>query len=124
VTNTGRPQVPTIDVREAASAGGVPGSGAPLLVDVRERDEFVDVRAPGALLYPASSFLLRFEELPRDRPLHLICASGSRSVAVAAWLLRNGWTDVHDVGGGMGAWLRAGLGVRRGPLVPGEGDLA
>ena len=147
-----RPQIPTIDVREAAVAAGAAGAvgaegafvaspgasspgdaspggasaggaGAPLLVDVRERNEFIEVRAPGAVLYPTSSFLLRFEELPRDRPLHVICNSGSRSAAVTAWLLRNGWTDVLNVAGGMSAWVRAGLETRRGPLAPGEGDL-
>ncbi len=123
MTQPGRPQVPTIDVLDAAAgADGAPGS--PLLVDVRERDEFVSFRAPGAVLYPTSSFLLRFEELPRDRPLHIVCNSGSRSAAVTAWLLRNGWTDVHNVAGGMLAWMRAGLEVRRGVLEPGEGDIA
>ena len=130
MTFPGRPPIPTIDVREAAApgphggAGGDVGAGTPLLVDVRERHEFVDVRAPGAVLYPTSSFLLRFEELPRNRPLHVICNSGSRSAAVTAWLLGNGWSDVHDVAGGMVAWVRAGLEIRRGPLGPGEGDLA
>jgi rhodanese-related sulfurtransferase len=126
----GHPQIPTIDVTEAAD-GAAPDRGAaaagpdagPLLVDVRERSEFVEVRVPGAVLYPTSSFLLRFEELPRDRPLHVICQTGSRSAAVTAFLLRNGWSDVHNVAGGMVAWLRAGLGVRRGPLDPGEGEL-
>jgi rhodanese-related sulfurtransferase len=134
MTDPGRPQIPTIDVHEAAtgrSAGAGPNGAAgaddasvPLLVDVRERNEFIEVRAPGAVLYPTSSFLLRFEELPRDRPLHVICNSGSRSAAVTAWLLRNGWTDVLNVAGGMSAWVRAGHAVRRGPLAPGEGDLA
>ena len=140
MTFPGRPQLPTIDVREAAAVAGggsgtSTGAGAatgpvvdgappvPLLVDVRERNEFTEVRAPGAVLYPTSSFLLRFDELPRDRPLHVICNSGSRSAAVTAWLLRNGWSDVHNVAGGMTAWVRAGLDVRRGPLVAGEGDL-
>jgi rhodanese-related sulfurtransferase len=41
---------------------------------------------------------------------------------VTAFLLRNGWTDVCNVAGGMEAWERAGLEVRRGPLDPGEGD--
>ncbi|MFH0751869.1 MAG: rhodanese-like domain-containing protein [Chloroflexota bacterium] len=131
MTLAGRPQIPTIDVREAAgaaaTAGDAPGAGrpdGPLLVDVRERREFVQLRAPGAVLFPTSSFLLRVEELPRDRPLHVICNSGSRSAAVTAWLLRNGWSDVRDVAGGMTAWVRAGLAVRRGPLAPGEGDPA
>ena len=147
MTFPGRPQLPTIDVQEAAAAAGGgsvidsgpgtaggtgvaaagPGAAAtpaPLLVDVRERNEFIEVRAPGAVLYPTSSFLLRFEDLPRDRPLYVLCNSGSRSAAVTAWLLRNGWSDVHNVAGGMTAWVRAGLEVRRGPLAPGEGDLA
>ena len=142
MTFPGRPQIPTIDVGEAAAAAGADGTarsaagagpneaagadgnGVPLLVDVRERNEFIEVRAPGAVLYPTSSFLLRFDELPRDRPLHVICNSGSRSAAVTAWLLRNGWSDVHNVAGGMVAWARAGHTVRRGPLDPGEGDLA
>jgi rhodanese-related sulfurtransferase len=129
MTFPGRPQLPTVDVLEAAAAAGAGAAGpgappAPRLVDVRERSEFVEVRAPGAVLYPTSSFLLRFEELPRDRPLHVVCNSGSRSAAVTAWLLRNGWSDVHNVAGGMTAWVRAGLEVRRGPLAPGEGDLA
>lgn len=128
----GQPQLPAIDVLEAAGTSAAAGPGAdaagatspaPLLVDVRERNEFVEVRAPGAVLYPTSSFLLRFEELPRHRPIHVICQTGSRSAAVTAFLLRNGWSDVHNVAGGMVAWLRAGLDVRRGPLATGEGDL-
>ena len=142
-----QPQVPTIDVLEAARPAGDPPAaspgadgglgpgadaagdppvprGTPLLVDVRERDEFTRIRAPGAVLYPTSSFLLRFEDLPRDRPLHVVCNSGSRSAAVTAFLLRNGWSDVHNVAGGMTSWVRAGLPVRRGPLDAGEGDLA
>ncbi|HYN48489.1 MAG TPA: rhodanese-like domain-containing protein, partial [Candidatus Nanopelagicales bacterium] len=75
MTLPGRPQIPTIDVREAAGAADAAGAGGaavaaaadgvaePLLVDVRERKEFLEVRAPGAVLYPTSSFLLRFEEL-------------------------------------------------------------
>jgi rhodanese-related sulfurtransferase len=41
---------------------------------------------------------------------------------VTSFLLRNGWTQVYNVAGGMDAWERAGLEVRRGPLAPGEGD--
>lgn len=77
---------------------------------------------PGAILCPTSSLPVRFEELPRDRPVHVVCHTGSRSAAVTAFLLRNGWTEVYSVAGGMDAWERAGLEVRRGPLAPGEGD--
>jgi rhodanese-related sulfurtransferase len=119
------PTIPTIDVREAdrrrRDAGG--SAGAPLIVDVREPNEFADVRLEGVALVPMSTFATRFEELPRDRPLLLMCAAGSRSAAATAHLLRNGWTDVTNVAGGITEWERAGLPVLRGPVTPGEGDL-
>lgn len=95
----------------------------PLLLDVRERDEFAAVRAPGAALVPTSSFMAHIGELPSDRPLLVICHMGSRSAAVASYLIRAGRTDVANVAGGMDEWQRAGLPVVRGPIQPGEGDL-
>jgi len=86
---------PHVDAARTASDGTHPRTAAPILLDVRERHEFAAVRVPGALLYPTSSFLLRFSELPRDRPIHVICHTGSRSAAVTSFLLRNGWTQVY-----------------------------
>lgn len=124
---TSTPTIPTIDVREAdrrrrEGAGG--GGAAPLVVDVREPNEFAAVRLEGVALLPMSTFATRFEELPRDRPLLVMCASGSRSAAATAHLLRNGWTDVTNVAGGITEWERAGLPVIRGAVTPGEGDLS
>ena len=128
-------RVPAIDILEAerclvGSAGAAePGttggysSPPPLLVDVREPNEFVRVRAEGAVLLPLSAWMLRFRELPRDRPLLMICQTGARSGQATAFLLSNGWTDVANVAGGTEAWERAGLPVRRGPPAPGEGEL-
>ena len=45
----------------------------PLLVDVREPNEFWRVRAPGAVLLPTSEFAARVGELPTDRPLLVVC---------------------------------------------------
>jgi len=114
--------IPTIDVAEADRRLREDPAG-PLLLDVREMDEFVEMRAPGAALLPTSSFMTRVAELPADRPLLVVCHMGSRSAAVAGYLIRAGRTDVVNVAGGMDAWANAGLPVRRGPLEPGEGDL-
>lgn len=114
--------LPTIDVREAAHRREE-GAQAPLVVDVREPNEFAAVRLDGAALVPMSQFAERWEELPRDRPLLVMCAAGGRSAAAAAHLLRNGYTDVVNVAGGITEWERAGLPVRRGPIEPGEGEL-
>ena len=75
------------------------------------------------MLVPTSSFMTRVGELPADRPLLVVCHVGGRSAAVTGYLLRAGRTDVVNVAGGMEAWERAGLPVRRGPLEAGEGDL-
>lgn len=115
--------IPTIDVVEADRRLREDPAG-PVLLDVREPNEFVGVRAPGAMLLPTSAFMARIGELPPDRPLLVVCHVGGRSAAVTSYLIRAGRTDVVNVAGGMDAWARAGLPVRRGPLEPGEGEMA
>jgi rhodanese-related sulfurtransferase len=114
--------IPSIDVTEAARRLRE-DPGGPLLLDVREVPEFVEVRAPGAVLMPTSVFMARMAELPADRPLLVVCHVGGRSAAVTGYLVRTGRTDVVNVVGGMEAWVRAGLPIRRGPVEPGEGEL-
>lgn len=113
--------LPTVDVHAAAER--LRESDPPLLVDVREPNEFAAVRAPGAALLPLSTFLLRFRHLPKDRPLLVMCAVGGRSAAATAHLLASGFADVTNIAGGIIAWERAGLPVRYGDPEPGEGDL-
>ena len=114
--------IPTVDVAEADRRMRE-DPARPVLLDVREMDEFLTVRAPGAVLVPTSAFMVRVGELPADRPLLVICHSGRRSAAVVGYLARLGRTDAANVAGGMDAWARAGLPTRRGPLEPGEGEL-
>lgn len=116
-------RVPTVSAVDAHGQLVGPAGPAPLLVDVREANEFAAVRAEGAVLAPLSTFMARHAELPKDRPLLMICQSGARSARATAFLLANGWPDVANVAGGTLAWVAAGLPARRGPLDPGEGDL-
>ena len=115
--------IPAVDVSEAAARLDGDDVAKPLLVDVREPWEFHDVRVEGAALMPMSAFAERHSELPKDRPLLMMCASGTRSAAATGFLLRSGWTDVTNVAGGITAWQQRGLPVRRGEPDPGEGDL-
>lgn len=115
--------IPTIDPVEADRRRRDPGDGPrPLLVDVRELDEIVAVRAADVVAMPLSQFAQRFRELPDDQPLMLICASGGRSATATVFLAANGYRDAVNVAGGTHAWERQGLPVRRGPLAPGEGE--
>ena len=106
--------LPTINVSDASARLEAADPAGPLLVDVREPYEYQAVRANGAVPMPMSEFATRHEELPKDRPIFVICASGNRSAAATAFLLRNGWKDVTNVDGGTGAWEKAGLPVNRG----------
>ena len=122
----GHGALPTISPAEAERRRRAeppePGAGT-VLVDVREPAEFAWLRAEDVVLLPVSRFIPTYGSLPRDRPLAIICQSGGRSAQVTAFLLAHGWTDVVNVEGGMSAWERAGLPVRRGTPEPGEGDL-
>ena len=112
--------IPSITAADAAREAT---SGPALIVDVRERGEFDQERADGVVLVPISEFVARHAELPKDRPLLMVCAAGSRSASSTAFLLQNGWTDVRNVTGGMMAWRQAGLPIRSGPAEAGEGDV-
>ena len=94
-----------------------------VLLDVRERDEFAAVRVEGSLFIPMSQLGVRFDEIPRDRPIMVICASGSRSTGATSFLLGQGFKDVGSVAGGIDGWERLGLPVRRGAVGPDEGRL-
>lgn len=95
-----------------------------VVLDVRERDEFLSVRIEGSLFIPMSQLGVRLGDVPKDRPIVVICASGSRSVEATAFLLSAGWDDVGSMAGGISTWERLGLPVKRGPVAPGEGQLA
>ena len=94
-----------------------------LLLDVRELDELARARVEGSLFIPMSQLGARLDEVPRDRPVLVICASGNRSANVAGHLLASGWTDVANIAGGISTWERMGLPVARGPLKPGEANV-
>ena len=120
---TNPPAIPSITPADAAAATKGADASLPLIVDVREPDEFARERVEGAALVPISQFAARHGELPKDRPLYMLCQSGSRSQSATMYLLQAGWSDVKNVTGGISAWMQAGLPVRKGTPEAGEGDL-
>ncbi len=90
-------------------------SGGPLLLDVRENDEWRLGHAPGARHIPMSEVPARMAEIPTDAELYVVCHLGGRSQRVAEYLARNGYQPVN-VSGGMAAWAGAGR-----PVVTDDG---
>ena len=84
------------------------------LVDVRTAGEWSAGHAPKAIHIPLSDIARRKSEIPQDKPVVVICASGNRSASAAALLARAGYKPVYNFSGGMGSWGGAGLPVRSG----------
>ena len=76
----------------------------PVLVDVREPWEFELARIEGSLLVPLGQLPSRVDELPRDRPLVMVCHTGRRSQNAAMFLAQSGFADVQNLSGGVERW--------------------
>jgi rhodanese-related sulfurtransferase len=85
------------------------------VIDVRGVHEFEGPlgRIRGARLIPLPALGQRASEIPRGRPLLLICRSGVRSAKACAQLGELGLGPAVNLIGGMIAWNRADLPVER-----------
>ena len=77
---------------------------APLLVDVREPWEYAFCRIDGSMSIPLGELQARQAELPRDRPLVLVCHHGQRSRYAAMLLAGAGFAQLHNLQGGVEGW--------------------
>lgn len=84
------------------------------LLDVRTPGEYLQVRLEGARLIPIDQLQRRVNEVPKG-PVMVYCAVGSRSSAVADYLLRLGYPEVYNLYGGIWSWQLQGLPVLKGP---------
>ena len=79
------------------------------LVDVRGKLEFETLHLDGALNIAFPDIRRRHPEIPRDRPLYVICNSGHRSSLACSILRQKGFENVVNAVGGMMAFGAAGL---------------
>ena len=88
-----------------------------LLIDVRELDEYQQVRIPGSEFRPLSNINGWYQGLPTDTPVVLYCNSGSRSAqATAALTHQAGFTNIVNMEGGIVEWYEQGLPVTTEPV--------
>ena len=84
------------------------------LLDVRTPGEFREVRLDGARLIPIDQLQRRMQEVPKDRPVLVYCAVGSRSSQVVGYMARVGFPEVYNLYGGIYAWSKKGYPVLTG----------
>lgn len=104
-------------MRSDADGNGLPGkvnpewlrdrleSGEPVyLLDVREQWERDIALIRGSFSIPLGKLPERIGELPKDRPIVVICRIGGRSAQAARWLRQQGFDNTTNLAGGIKAW--------------------
>ena len=79
------------------------------VLDVRTEGEWNAGHIDGAIHIHGGKLQERFAEVPRDKPVAVICGSGYRASIAASFLQREKYEAVSNVIGGMAAWKAAGL---------------
>ncbi len=119
--------IDTKDAEETKAATEMPGEITPAevktmldegkslqIVDVREPQEYAETRVEGSTLIPLGQLSTRLGELRQDQPVVAICRSGNRSGVAVGMLQRAGFREVSNLKGGILAWAKSGLPVKRG----------
>ena len=85
------------------------------LLDVRQPEEWNEAHVPGATLIPLGELESRLAEVPKDKPVVVMCRSGNRSQEGRDILLRNGFSQVTSMAGGIKDWAANGFPTVAGP---------
>ncbi len=78
----------------------------PVLLDVREPHEHQTCMISGSMPIPMNTIPSRLSELEQDAPIVCICHHGMRSMQVASFMERNGFTNMINLTGGIHAWAQ------------------
>lgn len=76
----------------------------PLVLDVREPWEHEVCAIPDSRLLPMQEVPARWQELPAEADIVVVCHHGMRSLQVAQFLHQSGRTRVYNLSGGIAAW--------------------
>ena len=79
-----------------------------LVVDMRSAAEYERETYPGAVNIDKDDFEHHIEELPKDKPIYLICYTGQKSDEIAENLSEQGY-EIYSIEGGYRSWLRVKL---------------
>ena len=71
------------------------------LLDVRQANELAMASVAGALHIPMREVQARVREIPRDKPVIVMCHAGERSARIARFLVTDGFGEVYNLEGGI-----------------------
>lgn len=81
------------------------------LVDIRASGEFAAGHVPNSKNVPLVDLDKRLNELPKDKPIIVVCAMGTTASKAAATLRTAGHSQVFVLEGGLQRWREAGMPV-------------
>ena len=101
------PEVSAQEVNELLKNNGK----SPILLDVRESDEWRQGHLEGALPLPRGFLEIKVESVVPDKnaPIVAYCAGGVRSLLAAKAMKEMGYQNVSSMAGGYGAWKNGGF---------------
>ena len=83
------------------------------ILDVRTPDEYNQARMKNSVLIPDYELGKRLSEVPKNRPVLVICAVGARSKPASEFLVSKGYKEVYHLNDGLVGWYRAGMPIER-----------
>lgn len=94
---------------------------ADILIDVREKDEFLNGHIAGAVHIPRGLLEFKLSATPefgtRDLNIVLYCKSGGRAALCALALQEMGYLKVSSIAGGIDAWIESGRAVVKPEII-------
>jgi phage shock protein E len=112
LVDNAKKQVTEISPADAAEKAK---TGAAVIIDVRDQDEWDEEHIDGALHLNRGTIELDIEEKVSDPNALIIChcGGGGRSALAAESLLKMGYKNVRSISGGLKAWKAAGLSITK-----------
>lgn len=100
-------KTPIIDVKEAAADKNIY-----TFLDAREAEEYNVSHILNSRFIGSKRFELSLiSDLPKNKPLIVYCSIGKRSEKITKKLLKEGFSNVHNLYGGIFEWVNQGNGI-------------
>lgn len=80
-----------------------------LFLDVRSAEHFKAGNIPQSRNIPLADIAQKAGNLPKDKPIIVVCERGRNAVEVVNTLKGKGYEEVYCLQGGLAAWIEAGM---------------
>lgn len=80
------------------------GDESLVVLDVRQKWELEVASLPQAIHIPLGELPEKAEELPKEKPIYVLCHHGGRSLQAAFYLAQFGYENVFNIQGGIHDW--------------------